>query len=208
MAEKTIEALILDLDGVVISRPPYQVKATADYKKVGLKIYEPPQNLPRLDELTRGKHLNPSDAASFTGHLLRWVYPDVAKTLPQVNEVPIFGNTGRFDHPAWIGMTKLWLRLGGLPSDVFEDIHFKPKGMRSTDSKIIYEAELLKRYKRIRLLDDNPADLLPALRTFGDRAEGVLVADRSTDFLMANVDLADYPTLRIVSRFRDGIQDL
>lgn len=208
MAER-IEALILDLDGVVISRPPYQLRATIDYKREGLMIYDPPTSIMSLKEGITREKLSLGNWAAFPGHMGRWVYPDVAKALPQIRrEVDILGNTGRYDDPRWVWMTRLWLRLGGIPHDLFKDIHFRPKGMKTRDSKISYEAHLLEKYKRIRIVDDNPADLLPALRLFGDRVEGVLIEDRSTEFLMAEVDMRDYPNLMVVSRFRDGVQDL
>ena len=203
-----VEALILDLDGVVLWRPGYQTKATSDYKKEGVGIYTPPPRILDLNqEIIRGK-LSFKDHASFVWHHMRFVYPDVAKAIQQVEGVDIFGNTGRFDHGVWRWMTETYLRMGGIPEGTFQEIHYRPKGIGTIDSKIAYVGDRLKRYNRVRVVDDNPADLLPILNQFGDRVEGVLMEDWSTDFLLADIKGEEYPNLRVAKRFREGVQDL
>lgn len=203
-----VEALILDLDGVIIWRPGYQTKATADYRKEGPNIYIPPSHVLDLDQQIVSKSLNLKDAGAFVWHHMRWVYPDVAKTLKQIEGVPIFGNTGRFDHRTWRYMTELFLRMGGIPVGTFQEIHYRPKGIGTLDSKIAFVGHKLKTYNQVRVIDDNPADLLPILNQFGNRVEGVLMEDYSTDFLLSEVNMEDYPTMRKVKRFRQAVQDL
>ncbi len=202
-----VEALVLDLDGVVILRPPYQAKATGDYKKQSLDLYTPPTNMVQVTREIRRERLGVSEIGAFVFNTMRWVYPDVSRTLPQVKNVDIYGNTGRSNKTLWVAMTRWQLRMGGVEAE-FEDIFFKPKGVKTRDSKLGNVAFLLERYGRVRCVDDNPADLLPILNKFPDEVDRVLVQDRSTKQLLADVNLRDYPNLRVVSRFRDGVQDL
>lgn len=203
-----VQALILDLDGVVIWRPPYQKDATANYRKEGLNIYTPPQDISNLKRQICNQKLSLKDWGFFLFHTMRFVYPDVADTLPQIKWVEKFGSTGRFDNPSWVWLTELQLKLGRIPPSTFCEIHYRPKGISTRDSKLGYAGEILKMYQKIRVVDDNPADLLPILRKFGDRVDGVLIEDRSTNYLLAEIDRRDYPTLRVVPRFRDSVQDL
>ncbi|MBU1000082.1 hypothetical protein KKE78_01630 [Patescibacteria group bacterium] len=202
-----VEALVLDLDGVVILRPPYQAKATADYKRQGLELYAAPTNLVQITREIRQSGLGLGELGAFVFNTMRWVYPDVSRSLSQIKGIDIYGNTGRSNKEAWVAMTKWQLRMGGV-EDRFQDVFFKPKDVETRDSKLGNVAFLLERYSRVRCVDDNPADLLPILNKFPEQVEGVLMEDRSTKQLLARVDRKHYPNLTVVSRFRDGVQDL
>lgn len=202
-----VEALVLDLDGVVIFRLPWQAKAERDYGKKGCGLYVPPTDIPQIAREIRHEGLGVVEVGSFVFNTMRCVFPDVSRVLPQIEDMDVYGNTGRSNKASWVAMTRWQLRMGGVEG-CFQDIFFKPKGTTTAGSKLGNVAYLLEKYRVVRCVDDNPADLLPILNKFPDRVEGVLVRDRSTDLLLAGIDIKSYPNFRVVSKFRDAVGDL
>lgn len=199
-------AVSFDLDGVVIYRPPVQLKATRDKFISRTRIDLPPSSIPVLDRTPHNGHL---EHVSYFFHALRFVYPEARRillNLQDLQDIDIYGNTGRPNQPEWIDMTKGSLRRGQT-LDYFTDIFFKPQRVSTTVSKIEAVGRLRTLYSRVFHLDDNPANALPMAATFPD-VQVVLVKDWSTRLLMQGVNKDDFPNLHIVNNLTEARQYL
>jgi len=198
------EAYSFDLDGVIIARPPIQVGALREFFLRGGAIYEPPENIPEVHRSTsRGLILSPIEAISYYFHSKRQVVPGVREFLRSIH-ADKFGNTGRPAKGVWVDMTRRTLQAGGI-FDQFQEIFFKPPGMRTIISKGAAISELREQYGagHVTHYDDNPADVLGLARVFPD-VRFVVVQDLSTGILFSRVEMRYYPNVTRVARLQAG----
>lgn len=204
-------ALSLDLDGVVCWRPPFQTKAVRDYFKSGPDIYIPPPFIPviprelrrkiRNEPITRKKEL--IDLFLARTH---FVFHGVKKTLLNLDDVDIYGNTGRPNKKAWVDLTLEKLKRAEI-LDKFTDILFRPNGYTTMLSKIAGVSELRELYRQVIHVDDNPEDALPIAARFPD-VQVVIVQDLTTGLLFSRVEMEKFPNVRRVAVFKDVLKSL
>lgn len=192
-----------DLDGVVIGRQiPIQGGALKGLAQRGVTIYEPPESIPEVPRFTRGGLiLSPQEAVSFYFHSRRHIIPGVKEFL-ESRDTDKFGNTGRSNKKVWVDMTRKTLQDGGI-LDQFQDIFFKPPGIRTIISKGAGIQQLQQQYQHVTHYDDNPADVLGLATIFPD-VKFVVVQDLSTGILFSRIDMESYPNVRRVAQLRDS----
>ncbi|RJQ38068.1 HAD family hydrolase [Candidatus Microgenomates bacterium] len=198
-------ALSLDLDGVLIEKEiPFQFKIFEVLKPADKRFF----SLKRITDVKR-EIVNESldgitEIISFWFQSKRKVNPNIAKALWELKEkgIKIFGNTGRENKKNWVEMTIQTLKKGGV-LDLFEKdinnnpiIFFKPENISITQSKAAAVKELIKKYKRVVHMEDNPIDALPIAATFKD-VKVILVKDFSTNILLWMVDMKKFPNVQI-----------
>lgn len=202
--ERKKGALILDIDGVVLRRFPFQFKAVLWLILNGPRIYLPPREVPTPSYEEYTKRLSIPERIFFLAHLNRTLMPGVLKTIPEAAECwDIYGNTGRPRRREFLDLTKNSLEAGGVLGN-FEEIFYKPPGVRTRDSKMSFVGYLSEIYEQIKYLDDNPADALPIARAFPN-IDVRLMQDWSTGFLLNGVDRCDFPNVTLESNFRDAV---
>lgn len=194
------EALSLDIDGVTVWRPPFQLSAILGYLKHGSALYNPPIAIPILERKIDTTPISRKETISFIQHLLRPVFPCVRQTLPEVNK-SIFVNTGRPNRTCWIDMTKNTFKRGGI-LDLFDGFYFRPRETPTLISKIAAIQELRDRFDKVTHVDDNPADALPIAALFPD-VEVIIIQDLSTGILLFQVKMNKFPNVRRVATFRE-----
>lgn len=202
------EALSLDLDGPVIWKIiPIQSTAIREYGKYGPAIYSAPASIPPTPKYNDNRLLKPGEIFILFAHSIRFVYPDARRSLQELQEVEVFGNTGRPDQKAWRWITKGTLQRGKVLGR-FANVFHKPSGLHTMESKLANVALLRQHYGRVTHVDDNPADALPIAAKFKD-VEVRLVRDFSTDFLLSKIYLEnDYPNVKVVSTLREALESL
>ncbi len=200
----TDRAISLDLDGVVIFRPPIQAGALFNRHIIrrGRRMYNPPDAVPQITrESPLEGQMKPSELVSFLTHCLKWVYPGAKYFIRDQREAHFYGNTGRRNKTPWIQLTRKTLERGGV-LERFEDIYFRPEGTRTMLSKLEAIDRLRTRYTQVTHYDDNPADALPIAAFFPD-VKVVIVQDLSTGLLYSREEAAKYPNVMRVARLKD-----
>ena len=199
---RTERAVSLDLDGVVIWRPPFQLKAFVDrhVKRRGVKIFNPPQSIPVLSQEIKSDHLRKGEVASFLMHSIRKVNSSVPGFLDNNFYADVYGNTGRVNRTPWVRMTMQTLQRAGVAEE-FKDIYFKPEGTKTMLSKLAAINVLRTRYAQVVHYDDNPADALPIAAFFPD-VQVVIVQDLTTGLLYSREEAAKYPNVRRVASLK------
>lgn len=199
---RTERAVSLDLDGVVIWRPPFQLKAFVDrhVKRRGAQIFNPPQFVQVLSREVKSDQLRKSELVSFLMHSVRRVKEPVHSFLEDNYEADVFGNTGRANRTPWVRMTMQTLQRAGV-AEGFKDIYFKPEGTKTMLSKLAAIGELRGKYELVTHYDDNPGDALPIAAFFPD-VQVVIVQDLSTGLLYSREEAAKYPNVRRIASLK------
>ncbi len=195
-------AISLDLDGVVIWRPPFQLGAftSRHVKRRGAQIFNPPQEVPVLSREIKNDHLRVGEMVSFLMHSIRRVNGSVPDFLDTYSSVDIYGNTGRANRTPWVNMTMHTLQRAGV-AEVFKDVYFKPPGTKTMLSKLAAIDELRRKYGVVTHLDDNPADALPIAAFFQD-VQVVIVQDLTTGLLYSREEAEKYPNVKRVASLK------
>lgn len=187
-----------DLDGVVIDRRPLvgQFGAVRDFLLNGTTIYKPPTipDVPRFVQVARVS--SSKEAIVLFFHSIRPLKKGV-KEFIESSHADKYGNTGRSNKKPWVEMTRRTLSRGGI-FEQFEDVFFKPEGIRTIESKGAAIAELRKRYGCVRHYDDNPADVLGLARVFPD-VQFIIVQDLTTGLLLSRTEMSEYPNVQRVA---------
>lgn len=202
----TERAISLDLDGVVISRFPIQLKAVIDrhIKRRGSTIFNPPESIPTLSREPKSAPLKLGELISFFLHSRRTVNVDVEDFLDTNHMVDVYGNTGRVGKTPWIRMTWQTLKRGSV-DDGIKDIYFKPDGTKTMLSKLEAISQLRHVYGSVTHYDDNPADALPIAAFFPD-VKVVIVQDLTTGLLYSREEAARYPNVKRVAALNSKVK--
>lgn len=201
--QKAERAISLDLDGVVIWRPPFQLGAFVKrhVKRQGAGMYAPPEEIPELSREIKDDHLKPSELVSYLMHVIRPVTGSAREFIDEnFLTADIFANTGRAARTPWVNMTKRTLEHGGLHG-AFEDYFFKPEGVKTMASKLEAVSRLREQYRYVTHYDDNPADALPIAERFPD-VHVVIVQDLSTGMLYSRDEAQRYPNVTRIAKLR------
>ena len=191
------EAILYDLDGVIIGRPPVQFSALWKYMFMGNRIYIPPELPSTLNRTEDPARISTFfEATSFYFQSLRSVKSGISEHLGK-QTADKFGNTGRPNKTPWVKMTRHTLSKGGVWTQ-FDDIFFKPVGAKTIESKGVAIAQTCEAYEVVTHIDDNPADVL-GLAKFFPNVQFIIVSDRSTGILMSRVELREYPNVKRVA---------
>ena len=199
----TDRAISLDLDGVVIFRPPVQAGALVNryIKRRGSGMYSTPDTVPQITRESPAEgQMKPGELVSYLIHCLKWVYPGARNFMKDQQGVDFYGNTGRKNKNPWVQLTRKTLERGGV-FERFEDIYFKPEGTRTMLSKLEAIDRLRTRYTQVTHYDDNPADALPIAAFFPD-VKVVIVQDLSTGLLYSRQEGARYPNVTRIARLK------
>jgi hypothetical protein len=199
------QATSLDLDGVIFSRPPIQITAVFGYMLHGNGIYEPVRNLSDMERSVVDEPITSFfEKRSYKTHASRKLAPDAHQFIEQeANERDIYGNTGRRNKKNWVDMTKQTLDDEKVLR-FFKDFFFKPKGVRTVESKGAAISQLLKRYKNVKHVDDNPADVLPLAKIF-PMVQFFIVQDLTTGLLFSRIEIKEYPNVKRVPRLLSAV---
>lgn len=196
-------AISLDLDGVVIWRPPFQLGAFTKrhIKRRGAAMYAPPTEIPEFERRIKEDRLKPSELLSYLMHAIRPVSVSAREFIEENSPTAdIYANTGRVARTPWVDMTKRTLKRGGL-NGAFEGYFFKPEGTRTMLSKLEAIDRLSESYEQVTHFDDNPADALPiAARLPNVRV--VIVQDLSTGMLYSRDEARRYPNVTRIAKLR------
>lgn len=199
-------AISLDLDGVVIQRPPFQLKALIDrhIKRRGARIFTPPAEIPTPNRDPQPGQIKPQELISFLMHSRRSLRPGVEAFLDSQYGTDIFANTGRPTRIPWITMTLRTLIREGV-NHRFNDFFFKPDGTRTMISKLAAIAELRQTHAQVTHYDDNPADALPIAAFFPD-VQVVIVQDLTTGLLYSRSEAQRYPNVTRVASLNGSVK--
>jgi len=200
---KAEKAISLDLDGVVIWRPPFQLGAFVKrhIKGQGTTMYAPPEEIPELTREIKDDHLKPSELFSFLMHAIRPVSGSAREFIDENSlTADIYANTGRAARAPWVDMTKRTLANGGLHG-AFRDYFFKPEVIKTMVSKLEAVGRLRGEYGHVTHYDDNPADALPIAARFPD-VRVIIVQDLSTGLLYSREEARRYPNVTRIAKLR------
>lgn len=196
-------AISLDLDGVVIWRPPVQFGAFVKrhIKRQGATMYTPPEEIPELSREIKDDQLKPSELLSYLMHAIRSVSGSAREFIDEKSvTADIYANTGRAARTPWVNMTMRTLENGGLHG-AFADYFFKPDGTRTMLSKLAAVDDLRRKYEKVTHYDDNPADALPIASHFPD-VHVVIVEDLSTGILYSRHEAQRYPNVTRIAKLK------
>ncbi len=199
-------ALSLDLDGVVFRRPPFQIKAVAEHLLHRSRPYDAVDPVPKIPyrQMQVIVPPGPIERLSLGTHRRRQVFPDVVDILQSLEDLDIYGNTGRVFSVHWTMMTENSLRFSGvLPH--FKGIYYRPSGISTRDSKLAAVAELREIYPGgVIHIDGNPDDGIPIAATFPDVGV-IIMQDLTTDLLFSRREMEEFPNVRRVVLFNEVI---
>ncbi len=192
-------AISLDIDGVVLFRPPLQLGAVINrhVMRCASTMYNSPDAIPQIMRAPVPGNIKAGELISFLMHYLKWVYPGARDFIRNQEGVYIYGNTGRKNKVPWVELTKKILGKGRV-LDRFEHIFFKEAGTKTMLRKLDAVNRLTKIYPHVTHYDDNPADALPIAAFFPD-VEVVIVQDLSAGVLYSSEELAKYPNVRKIA---------
>ena len=184
-------AVSLDFDGPVFPRFPAQLEVLRpwNYGKP-LSLHSPirwEDRLPEERPLTRGEF------NEITRHAKRAVKPEVAYLINQT-DVPIFGNTGRYNHISMVTVTLRELEKAGI-RDKFVDVLFKPHGVESDEGKYWGIREMKdKGYTNIVHYDDNARTVRRLAQALHD-VRFVIVQDLTSGILFSLKEMKKFPNV-------------
>lgn len=202
-------ALILDLDGVVFNRIPFQLIALNEYVKHihnPSEMYLPPAEVPKIArEYKQQSPITIFERTALKRHRNRVASQRTRELIEVAAEerYDIYGNTGRKQTPEWNRMTAGALTDADLGSH-FRKIFFKPSGISTRDSKLAAVNEVRQLYRNVIVVDDNPWDALPIAGVFSD-VKVVLLEDLSSGILLFRAEQRNLPNLQRVGFFQRDI---
>jgi len=201
MSKETTSAYSLDIDGVLVKRPPLQLGAAKLRRLLGLAMYDRQLALAPIERKTEEKKISSlKEAISFHLHSGRGIRKEIIERLNQRNDVDMFGNTGRSNKQRWVELTRRQLNGSGLTN--LRDIFFTPEGHKTVDSKGAAIQELLKKYKYVTHFDDDPLTILLLAKQFPE-VDFVLVEDLSANYLLKGVNWSQYHNVRRVKNIQE-----
>lgn len=204
MAERA-KAVSLDLDGVVFGgKPPVQTAVFTPWKNNRPFVPEHKQ-FTHADRVVKSHSLSPLEWLELQLHARRPVKPEFAAIVERMQADAIFGNTGRPNHESMVNLTREKLQEVGI-AEYFEEIFFKPKGIRSDESKYWALKELVERGFDVVHYDDNArtvkllAGALPDVRF-------VIVEDLSSGILFSRREMESHPNVARIAVHNSGRVD-
>lgn len=200
-------ALVLDIDGVVNWRIPFQyaglpIIGQHNARKYSAYIGEVPVDTGPADDLISLRNL-----VSVWRHYIAPVFPDVTRVIKGLDmQTAVFGNTGREKELNMVRATWDSLDMAGIDSR-FREIYFKPVGQKTVEHKLAVTKKIAEKYgeENIVVADDNPFDLLPQAARL-PTARFILIKDYTTNKLLKGIDMSKhYPNVVIGRTFRHGL---
>ncbi len=195
------KAFSLDGDGVLFFRPPVQAaifKAHVDLPGVS-------SGIPSIQREVLGIPIALREYPSYFIHRLKFVYPEVRRSLLLLEDSDSYLNTGRLNTKPWFDLTMLSMKRARI-LDYFKGFYFRPRGLPTSLSKLAVVAELKMQYEEVTHFDDNPLDGIPIARHFPD-VRVVIIKDWSTGLLLRRlgIELDQFPNVSIARNLREAI---
>lgn len=205
MLERPFSVLLTDLDGVVFWRIPAQktgipLLGTPNPERYAqpVAIYHPKRQIIEQRSL--------KSIFNAIRHAAAPVFPDVVRLIKELDNVSLYGNTGRPSEEFMIFVTTASLKFAEI-FDKFDDIYFRPLGLTNVEAKASTLAGIRNQWDddQIIVVDDNPEDLLPVAKTFPN-IKFHLIRDFSTSRLLRGIDLSnDFPNVRVNKTLREAL---
>lgn len=195
--------LSLDMDGVTMSRFPFQYKAVRDLILKGKRAFDPPSSIPDIQRTIQYKSkMSLGEEISYRAHEKRKLKNGAKEFIEEAfEEATIYGNTGRAAKRKFVDATEISLQNVDVLK-YFRGIYYKPEKMWAVKSK----AEAIKRLKKVHKLvihvDDDPQTVFALAQLFPD-VQFIIMQDLSTGILYSFAESKKYKNVKRVASFKE-----